>query len=344
MTSGWWASRRPSRAACGRSSSSQCSFGSAHDAGRSRRRACVGGARVVVHERGRGRAPVAVDEQDRARGRARRDRRDRPAGGERRERLAAGGDDGLPPGGSGPARGGRRRAGCAAAARRARRTVPSAATASARALPVPRSRPTVTGPSPLLTAAAARAAPAAGRPRRARAAAATTTRRATRPAFQPMSRYVPTWRKAQRLVQPDARVVGQRHAGDGAAQPLAAQQPEQRLVERAADAGAVAGGLDVDADVDGPAVGGAGAVLRRVGVADDAPLLRPRARATGSARSSARCARRTAPAVGTSSSKETRRGLDVRRVDRDAGGGVAGGVGVADEHALMMSRGRCCAC
>ena len=182
----------------------------------------LAGAGVVVHERGRQRLAGAADEQDRARRRAGGDGPDRcaamSASAPRQAAAAA-----IPP----AARVLLVAVAVAAAAQRRRAAAEDRAVVAdgdARTPPVPRSRPTKTGPAALIAAAA----------RRVRRR---LCRRDVRAEPQlPPGHVAPGARlpadvaeradvlEAQRAVQADARVVGERDAGADAAIALAAQQ------------------------------------------------------------------------------------------------------------------------
>src|SRR5439155_1812086 len=72
--------------------------------------------------------------------------------------------------------------------------------------------------------------------------------------------------ETERLVQPNAGGVRQRHACVGRVEALQPQQPEQLAVEGLADAAPPMLLVHVHTDVDGPLVGGALPVLRRISV------------------------------------------------------------------------------
>ena len=73
----------------------------------------------------------------------------------------------------------------------------------------------------------------------------------------------PDWLEAEPLVQGDAGLVRERDAGADHLHALAHEQLEQRPVEGAADAATVVDGVEIHADVRGPAIGRAFTVLAR---------------------------------------------------------------------------------
>src|SRR5579862_7718324 len=77
------------------------------------------------------------------------------------------------------------------------------------------------------------------------------------------------WPEADRLVKADARVVGERDAGEHHLDALALQPGQQLAVQSAAEPAAVVLGLEVDGGLGAPAIGGALAVGGRVRVAHD---------------------------------------------------------------------------
>ena len=138
-------------------------------------------------------------------------------------------------------------------------------------------------------------------------------------------------------MQADAACVGQRDAGEGG-MVAPAEQGQQFAVERAADSPARVRGIDVDRDVARGVVGRAIAMRRAIGVArnhpvgfgDQPPVALPVALHPPPHFHSVGCVElETDPVVGHE-----------RPVDRRAAGGVAGGIGRADQHDLRCRRGR----
>src|SRR6187402_1741215 len=127
--------------------------------------------------------------------------------------------------------------------------------------------------------------------------------------------------EAERFVQAEARLVRQGDAGAGHAEAALAQALEERLVEGAADALTAGVRGDVDGDAGAPAVGRALVEGGRVGVADDlSPALGDE---PGVAAAIALDPRRQRGCVRGPFLEGDGTALDVRRVDRGAGGCVA---------------------
>src|SRR6478735_1110653 len=136
--------------------------------------------------------------------------------------------------------------------------------------------------------------------------------------------------EAEALVQGDAGLVGEGDAGAGHAEAALAQALEEVLVEGAADAATTLSVGDVGGDAGAPAVGLALVVGGRVGVANHLSLpLRHQPGVAGGdpldPRGQLLRARRLFLERDSTA-------LDMRRVDRRAGGAIAGGIGGTDEE------------
>src|SRR5436853_222008 len=134
--------------------------------------------------------------------------------------------------------------------------------------------------------------------------------------------------EAKALVEADAGRVRQGDPGAGHAEAALAQAREESFVEGAADALATGVLADVDGDAGAPTIGGAFVEGGCVGVANDLTL--PLGDEPGVTGAVALDPRPHLGRVRRPFLKGDGAALDVRRVDRRAGGAVAGGDGVSD--------------
>src|SRR5207253_5238027 len=134
--------------------------------------------------------------------------------------------------------------------------------------------------------------------------------------------------EAEPLVEADAGLVRQGDPGAGHAEAALAQALEEGFVEGAADAFAPGALADVNRDARAPAVCGTLVEGGYVGVADGLPL--PLGDETGVTGPIALDSRPQLGRVRCPLLEGDGALLDVRRVDRRAGGAVAGGVGISN--------------